>query len=166
MKFLLLLLLPIAANAQILPEHFPHTTDKMNSSENYLRQALEKGDIVFSCDKFTDFQQSRARNFHTYMDRAFEDMAEARELLSWPGSDPHTIRRLLSQPHKKAHKDGGEPSALQWVAQQTRNLRFFVGACPENDEALNIMIQKMTLGWQFLDLAVWHINDAIHQEND
>jgi len=160
MRFLLLLLLPLAANAE---HHRDHATAKLDTTVAYLMQTFDHSPQVFSCAEFTDFQDARARNFHNYLDRAFEDIAEARELLT-TGGDLQTARRLLSQPHKKAHKDGGVPSALQWVAQQTRNLRFLIGPCPENAESLNLMIQKMTLGWQFLDLALWHVNDAIAEQ--
>ena len=160
MRFLILLLLPLAANAE---HHRMHTIAKLDTTVAYLTATFDHSPQVFSCAEFTDFQAARARNFHVYLDRAFADIAEARELLE-QGGDLQTVRRLLSQPHKK-DKDGMGPSALQWVAQQTRNLRFFVGPCPENAEALSMMIQKMTLGWQFLDLAIWHVNDAIEEEN-
>ncbi len=161
-KRLLILVLLLAGTAQA-DHHRNHAIAKLDSAENYLRQGLEQGDIVFSCPDFTEFQQARANNFHTYLDRAFEDIYEARELLA-TGGDLTTIRRLISQPHKKASKDGGQPSALQWVAGQVRNMRFFFGVCPENSAALSTMQQKLTLGWQFLDTAEWHIVDAILDE--
>ncbi len=161
-KFILIIALLIAGTAQA-DHHRQHAVDKLDTAENYLRQALAQGDIVFSCAGFTDFQQKRATNFPDYLDRAFEDMFNARELLA-NGGDLTVARRMISQPHKKAGKDGGEPSALHWVASQTRNMRFFFGPCPENAQALSIMQQKMTLGWTFLDLAVWHIVDAILEE--
>ncbi len=158
MKKLLLILLffPLLAGAD---HHRSHALEFLNHTKNaYLRSqfAMER---FSDGGEFTAKQQKSINSIFAYISAIQGQVKRSDTYIACYCYDLDAVRRIINQP-----RPFGPPSALSRASTVIVHMTLLMGSRPDKNKDLAKAIQDARFGWGNLDLAAWHITDAIREE--
>jgi len=149
-----------------MSHHRQHAIEFLEESQKRLESA--RGSLVYYLDGIvlSEEQQTQFESVLRYIDRGLVQVNKA--LTEAPCGDLDEIRRFLSQPRMDTG-DGVANSALIVTAVALNTYRKLHGVGdihPDGNRAVNFDngMRAIKVAWTNLDLAVWHIVDAIREE--
>ncbi len=145
--------------------HRVHASTHLVAASDKLRDTLDQFNHFTAENVATLKLTGLANIFLTNLAALNNEMTEAVAMLGDQASDLDVVRRLVSQP-KLATPEVPQPDSLLRRVRQTQHYltRFIVEETNEKEGPLMDIIESLGSAWEFIDLAEWHVIDAIREE--
>ena len=165
MKTCLVLLLTLLSVTAVAEHHRGHALMNLAESVRLLNKAQNNAAALKVCPQYSTFQLRSLDGVPRYLNET-QKVLEAARLAILDGR-LDDARFQLMQPVEQRFLEDGTPasSASRWLLSAGANYKWLVDdACTGNEYNLSSIIYNVAKAWFFVDLANWHVQDAIREE--